>query len=139
MQKLNTSDRPAHMLFVRAPLAPMLKPEGDYVSPEYIKKYDIKVRHLDFESGVIRDSKTHARDPEARTFTLPPSRSEMLGLLETTKPWVADGEVQTLHYDESLDDWWHAFLIGQHLNRFLDGHCENRLGLAYDLVLWPSG
>ena len=136
MKNPKASGHPAHMLFARTCLAPLLKSVKPYVSPEYIEKYSIKVRDLDFESGVVRDPKTHQPDPEARTFTLPFSRKKMQALLDNKKPWICwtNGEARPLSYDPSLDDWWHAYRIGMHLDVYLaDHHSGDMPGIMHDL------
>lgn len=115
---------PALALFVRAPLAPLLKTTDPHLSPAYLEDHRIKCRRLDFESGATLDRAGRKADPNAKRYTRLVPPQEMQEAVNKTQPWISPhyGTLKTLHWDEGLDGWWHAYIIGNHLSMYLDSN-----------------
>lgn len=122
-------------MFIKRPLSPLVKTTDSYVSPEFLQKYGIKVRPLDFDSGAVLDPKTREPDPSARAYTQLFPREAMQAYLRTNWPCPDD----PLHWDECLDGWWHAYHIGNHLATCLRSSQGDSdiLGLVQTIGLLP--
>ena len=124
---------PAHMVFVKPYLTPLLKTTQPNITPEYLQKHGIRRRRLDFYSGATLLPTLPKPDPTAQAYTQLFPYGDMVECVRHNKPWTSwdNGPHHTLHYDENLDGWWHALSITRHLNRFLEGHydSDNSLGL----------
>ena len=131
MQRPDASGYPAHILFAKRLVRPLLKTSDPYVSPSYLQDFHVKCRRFDLYTGATFDPRTGKPDPSARVFTQPISEKSMERAVNATRPWVTDiDDNRTLHWDEDLDDWWHAFQIGNHLDTYLvNNYNQNLPGL----------
>lgn len=60
---LSPASLPALAILVKGALAPLFKTTDPYLSPAYLENHRIKVRRLDFESGVTLDRAGRKADP----------------------------------------------------------------------------
>lgn len=110
---LSPASLPALAILVKGALAPLFKTTDPYLSPAYLENHRIKVRRLDFESGVTLDRAGRKADPYAKKYTQIVPSHKMEKAVGKTRPWISPhyGTVRSLVWDESLDNWWHAYVI----------------------------
>jgi len=116
---------PAHLSFVRSRLAPLVKSKDDYLSPDYLEKYPIECRGLDFYGGTPLDLTSNQPDSYAQKFTQLIPYERMNQSIRAAQPWKDSDYGDSSHlgsWDPDLDNWWHAKKIADFINMYLYNH-----------------
>lgn len=114
------------------PIRPLLKTDASHLDSKYLRDYGVKLRRFDLDSGMTLDPRTGKPDANTKLFTKPISVTSMDQAVQDKRPWYSpfSHTERPLRWDEDLDDWWHAYLIGNHLSMYLRNHHNpNMLGL----------
>lgn len=85
------------------------------------KSFRIKCYGLGLDTGATLDLRTRKPVPGPKPFTRIFPYETMRHTMETSKPWIEpfSGIPRFLNWDDCLDDWWHAFEIGNQLSMYL--------------------
>ena len=103
-----TPQLPAHVLFVESRYRPLLNSNDPYLSSDYMEKYCIESRHMNFYTGRPFITKTGVTDESSELFTQPYSWEAMDRAIVENKPWMDssdDLDVHHLEWDPDLHAW----------------------------------
>lgn len=96
-----------------------------------MRAFGIKCRRLDLFRGIPLDPKSHKPDLHAERFMQPTPYEDMENDLISRKPWIDafDGSAIDLsHWDENLDNWWHALELFTLIDTYLTSHYMGNYG-----------
>ena len=124
MEPPETPHLPAHVLFIRSRILPVLKSKDPYLSSEYMEEHCIESRRMDLYTGRPLSLENGEPDESSELFTQLYSWDAMDRAIEENKPWKdsSDDDEHHLEWDPDLHAWWKAVMTGRVLNRYLSGH-----------------